>query len=72
MTGDDDELRLTCRELMSYGFCMAGQKTWFEANGFNFRDVLKNGVTESELMKFEDGYVHKALAKAKEHRNERG
>ncbi len=36
------------------GFCAKGLKAWFERNGLDYRDFLKNGIEEEVLLKTGD------------------
>lgn len=46
-------------------FCTRGARTWFEKNGWDFRDFLKNGVPISKVDELNDGLGNMVAAHAR-------
>lgn len=47
---DDLDRVVTVAEMRQAGYCVAGQKRWFTGYGFDFREVVRKGVTVRELL----------------------
>lgn len=61
-----DTLVITVKDITAVGHCVRGTKKWFEGYGFDFRDVVKNGVPARELLVLNDAHANKVvLAKLK-------
>lgn len=39
------DLVISVGEIRAAGFCAWGQRRWFEANGFDYHEVLREGVS---------------------------
>lgn len=52
---------ITVSDLRRLGYCVAGQKRWFQANGMDFTDFLKNGISTDEFLEQGDGLARKAV-----------
>lgn len=46
---DLEGVTITINDVRRMGNCVKGSRRWFEANGFNFRDFLKNGLPAQVL-----------------------
>lgn len=53
--------KITITDLRRAGHCASGIRRWFEAQGLDFRDFLKNGIDEETLRATGDGQVLNAL-----------
>lgn len=60
---------ITARELVSSGFCVDGIKVWCGTYGFDFRDVLKNGISAKAGLATEDAMAVRAFELIMEKRN---
>lgn len=56
------DLRITLDDVLKAGHCVRGAKAWFVAQGFDWRDVVKNGVAESDLLATGDGLAERVIA----------
>lgn len=55
-TEEELDLVITVRDMRQAGACIKdGQMAWFKARGFDFRKVMKEGVTIREIVAFDDG-----------------
>ncbi len=50
-------IRFTVAECRSWGYCLEGQKRWCAAQGVDFRDFLRNGMSLAKARTFEDDAV---------------
>lgn len=46
--------RITITDIRAAGHCARGAKAWFERHDLDFKDFLKNGIEEEELLKSGD------------------
>lgn len=53
--------RITIDDVTAAGHCVRGAKTWFERHGFNFRQFLKDGASEAELLATGDGLAQQVI-----------
>lgn len=62
--------KLTIQEIRQTGHCVRGIRTWLVSHGFDFKDVVKNGVSIEALLATDDEVarqvVKAALSKRKE------
>lgn len=54
--------KLTTDDFARAGFCVSGIKAWCEANGRDFRDLIRNGLPIEEARTMDDAFVQRALA----------
>ena len=54
-------LRLCPNFKGTQGFCASGMRTWFEANGLDYRDFLRNGIPASKLEAVGDPFAMRAV-----------
>lgn len=59
---------ITVDDARRAGFCLTGLKTWAEENGYDYRDLIKNGLPEQDLI--DSG--HEGLVKLIERARENG
>lgn len=57
-------LIVTPTDCQRSGFCALGIKAWCDANGFDIRDALKNGVPAELLTATGDAFALRAVAAA--------
>lgn len=55
LTEEELDSFITVREIRQTGACVQGQKRWFTAHGFDFKDVMKNGARIRDIMEKADG-----------------
>lgn len=60
--------RLSIQEIRETGHCVRGIRDWVKSHGFDFKDVVKNGIKISDLEKTEDELARQVLTKALENR----
>lgn len=53
--------RITVTDIRSDGHCARGIKKWFEARGYDFRVILKEGVDAREFWDTGDGYAQRVV-----------
>lgn len=58
---DEDEIVLTAADLKSYGYCVAGQRGWFQARGLDFRNFVRNGMKIGEAKLIEDAAMQECV-----------
>lgn len=63
---------ITITDLRRSGHCARGIKNWFEVQGLDFKDFLKNGIPAETLYNTGDGQVLAALAKIEQRDADRG
>lgn len=51
--------------------CVSGLRTFFEQQGFNWDDIVRNGIDHTVLQGMDHPLVEKAIAVAQEHENGR-
>jgi hypothetical protein len=55
------DLRITITDCRRVGFCASGIKRWFEAQGFDFRNFLKNGIDADTFLATGDGQANQVV-----------
>jgi hypothetical protein len=50
--------------LRTAGFCVNGAKDWFESNGWDFKDFIKNGRASEDGMNLNDAMANAVLEAA--------
>lgn len=50
----EEDFIVTIREIAQYEGCVAGWKLWCDIQGISFKDVIKNGIKASVLVKSGD------------------
>lgn len=53
--------RVTLDDVVKAGHCVAGAKLWFISRGFVWRDVVKNGVSEDDLLATNDPLAERVI-----------
>lgn len=48
-------LKITMTDITRAGHCARGTRAWFDEQGLDFRDFLKNGITARKLAANGDG-----------------
>lgn len=52
-----DDMVITVKDVTSIGHCVRGTRRWFEAHGYDFRSVVKNGVPAKEILLTNDAHA---------------
>lgn len=52
---------ITFQDVRDAGYCASGQRRWFEAYNLDFRDFLKNGITEERLLSTGDALAQRVV-----------
>lgn len=55
------EPRITLDDVVKAGHCVRGAKDWFVGQGFDWRDVVRNGVSEADLLATGDGLAERVI-----------
>jgi hypothetical protein len=55
------DLTITITDVRRAGYCASGARKWFEAHGFDFRQVIKNGVSAEALLATGDGLAERVV-----------
>jgi hypothetical protein len=64
-------LIITARDVKAAGYCIIpGLKTWAEQHGYDFKEIVKNGIPAEDVETMDDAFAKRVLAKAKERVNE--
>lgn len=50
-------MTVTVRDIRRLGWCMSGARAWFLQHGLDWRDFVRNGIAEEELLKVGDHYA---------------
>lgn len=54
---DYSKVVITAEDIMNTGFCLnPGLKEWCAAYGFDFRDLIKNGITMDKVIDLPDAH----------------
>ena len=59
-------MRITVTDMRAAGHCPGGIKTWFDQQGLDFRDMLKNGIEEEAFLATRDARAEKVVALKRE------
>lgn len=54
--------RITLEDVVKAGHCIAGAKAWFVSHGFNWKDVVRNGASEADLLATGDSLAERVIA----------
>ena len=55
--------RIYLRHVKAAGFCiLPGAKNWFEHHGFNWKDVVRNGVAIEDVEPIDDALAKRVIA----------
>lgn len=65
-----DEPKMTINEIRRSGHCSIGIRRWFEDKGYDFKQVLKEGVTLQEIADMNDGFGNQVVERVRAKRNE--
>lgn len=66
-----EDLVLTVNDIRKAGFCVQGQRRWFQSYGMDFREIMENGVLARTVLETGDAYAIRAVAKVMEVRDGR-
>lgn len=63
------EPKITLDDVVKAGHCVRGAKEWFVGKGFDWHEVVRNGVAESDLLATGDGLALRVIEakRAREH-----
>lgn len=67
-----DEGRIGIDDVRRSGHCVTGTRTWFERHGLDFRDFLKNGISEADFLASGDAIAAEIVARKRGRRDEGG
>lgn len=59
-------MKITVDDARRAGFCLQGLKSWAEENGYDYRDMIKNGVSAEKLEATGHGGIVELVKKVKE------
>jgi len=59
---------MTLREIRESGHCVRGIRTWFNSHGFDFKDVVKNGVSIEAVLNTDDEIARQVVKKVLDNR----
>lgn len=68
---DEIDFTLTITDIRRTGHCPQGIRHWFEDQGYDFRDFLKNGRSAKELLETGDGLAEQVITRVWGQRNGR-
>lgn len=71
MSGSPTDDIITVRELVASGFCVKGIKHFCDTYHFDFREVMKNGISAKAGLATEDAMAVRAFELIMEKRNGR-
>lgn len=54
-------MRITVNDIRAAGHCSRGIKNWFDAQGLDFRDFLKNGIAVEDFLASGDGQARQVV-----------
>lgn len=57
------EVVVTIEDVRAAGYCVAGARRWFAANGIPFADFLKNGMPADEFISRGDDLARQVVEK---------
>jgi len=64
---NDDDLMLTINDARRANLCLTGLRRWFSDNGFDFRVVVRDGVSVRDLRQSgDDAIIARLVALKKE------
>lgn len=58
-------MRLTSRDCLDAGYCVKGQRGFFEGHGFDFRQFVREGLPFDQLQHIEDSNLDRAMEYAR-------
>ena len=61
---EDEDFTVFVSDAFKGGHCMEGIRTWADTNGYDFRDMMKNGLSARELSQNGDAYSDRILKMA--------
>lgn len=61
---DIKDKNVTIQELRESGHCVRGLRDWFVGYGFDFKDVVRNGVPADDVYKLNDELGNQVMDKA--------
>lgn len=47
--------KITINDIRRAGHCVKGAREWFERHDLDFREFVKNGIDEEDLLRIGDG-----------------
>lgn len=66
------EARITIDDIRAAGHCVSGARDWLTRHGFIWRDFLKDGATESDLLAVGDGLAEQVIERKRAREAVRG
>lgn len=64
-----DDMVITISDIRAAGHCPSGIKRWFDAQGLDFRDFLKNGIPAKDFLASGDGQAEQVVRRKLERRH---
>lgn len=53
--------KITIDDIRQAGHCVRGTRDWFDQHGLDFKDMLKNGIEESEFLDTGDALAQQVV-----------
>lgn len=60
---------ITINDVRRAGYCALGARRWFEAQGFDFRAFLKNGIPAEQFLSTGDAHAKRVVERKMERTN---
>lgn len=67
---EEQDFTITITDVRRAGHCPAGIRRWFESQGYDFRDFVKNGGSAKAFLDSGDGLARKVVTHAWKQRQE--
>lgn len=64
--------RVTIDDIRAAGHCVSGAREWLTSHGFVWRDFLKHGATEADLLATGDGLAAQVIERKRAREAARG
>lgn len=64
---DYTKVTITVSDCRANGHCALGIKKWFESQGFDFRDFLRNGISADKFLATGDAYAIRIVKRKLSH-----
>lgn len=62
---------MTMREIRETGHCVRGIRDWFAGHGYDFKDVVRNGVSITEMRNLNDALADQVVDAVLKNRKKR-
>jgi hypothetical protein len=59
-------LIVTITDIRRAGYCASGARRWFESRGFDFKTIMREGVSAEALLATHDAMAERSVAFAME------